>query len=80
MDLILQDLYIEVSPGTYSVTVGSNDLTKKTFVIAVDSGQGVDLGLAYMILTITWASHHLFLISQKNEALYDSLNIYTLIL
>ncbi|XP_005380302.1 PREDICTED: A-kinase-interacting protein 1 isoform X2 [Chinchilla lanigera] len=40
---ICKDLYIEVYPGTYSVTVGSNALTKKTHVVAVDSGQSVDL-------------------------------------
>ncbi|KAK2496337.1 hypothetical protein MC885_013603 [Smutsia gigantea] len=40
---ISKDLYIEVYPGTYSVTVGTNDLTKKTHVVAVDSGQSVDL-------------------------------------
>ncbi|XP_036283144.1 A-kinase-interacting protein 1 isoform X1 [Pipistrellus kuhlii] len=40
---ISKDLYIEVYPGTYSVTVGANDLTKKTQVVAVDSGQSVDL-------------------------------------
>ncbi|XP_029813468.1 A-kinase-interacting protein 1 isoform X4 [Suricata suricatta] len=39
---ISKDLYIEVYPGTYSVTVGANDLTK-THVVAVDSGQSVDL-------------------------------------
>lgn len=38
-----KDLYIEVYPGTYSVTVGSNALTRKTHVVAVDSGQSVDL-------------------------------------
>lgn len=38
-----KDLYIEVYPGTYAVTVGSNALTKKTHVVAVDSGQSVDL-------------------------------------
>lgn len=40
---ISKDLYIEVYPGTYSVTVGSTALTKKTHVVAVDSGQSVDL-------------------------------------
>lgn len=40
---ISKDLYIEVYPGTYAVTVGSNALTKKTHVVAVDSGQSVDL-------------------------------------
>ncbi|XP_021119419.1 A-kinase-interacting protein 1 isoform X2 [Heterocephalus glaber] len=40
---ISKDLYIEVYPGTYSVTVASNALTKKTHVVAVDSGQSVDL-------------------------------------
>ncbi|XP_057551646.1 A-kinase-interacting protein 1 isoform X1 [Hippopotamus amphibius kiboko] len=40
---ISKDLYIEVYPGTYSVTVGVNDLAKKTHVVAVDSGQSVDL-------------------------------------
>ncbi|XP_008851662.1 A-kinase-interacting protein 1 [Nannospalax galili] len=38
-----KDLYIEVYPGIYSVTVGSNALTRKTHVVAVDSGQSVDL-------------------------------------
>lgn len=38
-----KDLYIEVYPGTYSVTVGANNFTKKTHVVAVDSGQSVDL-------------------------------------
>ncbi|XP_008052757.1 A-kinase-interacting protein 1 isoform X2 [Carlito syrichta] len=41
-ETIFKDLYIEVYPGTYSVTVGSNNLTK-THVVAVDSGQSVDL-------------------------------------
>ncbi|XP_012580539.1 PREDICTED: A-kinase-interacting protein 1 isoform X2 [Condylura cristata] len=40
---ISKDLYIEVYPGTYSVTVSGKDLTKKTHVVAVDSGQSVDL-------------------------------------
>ncbi|TEA40493.1 A-kinase-interacting protein 1 [Sagmatias obliquidens] len=40
---ISKDLYIEVYPGTYSITVGVNDLTKKTYMVAVDSGQSVDL-------------------------------------
>lgn len=40
---ISKDLYIEVYPGTYSVTVGSSPLTKKTHVVVVDSGQSVDL-------------------------------------
>ncbi|XP_036032630.1 A-kinase-interacting protein 1 isoform X2 [Onychomys torridus] len=40
---ISKDLYIEVYPGTYSVTVGSSPLTKKTHVVEVDSGQSVDL-------------------------------------
>nr|XP_005895107.1 PREDICTED: A-kinase-interacting protein 1 isoform X3 [Bos mutus] len=40
---ISKDLYIEVYPGTYSVTVGADDLTKKTHIVAVDSGQSVDL-------------------------------------
>ncbi|XP_077722697.1 A-kinase-interacting protein 1 isoform X2 [Canis aureus] len=39
---ISKDLYIEVYPGTYSVTVGTSDLTR-TQVVAVDSGQSVDL-------------------------------------
>ncbi|XP_062950173.1 A-kinase-interacting protein 1 [Cynocephalus volans] len=42
-EIISKDLYIEVYPGTYSVTVGTSDLTKKTHVVAVDSGQSVDL-------------------------------------
>ncbi|XP_052567706.1 A-kinase-interacting protein 1 isoform X2 [Peromyscus californicus insignis] len=42
-EAISKDLYIEVYPGTYSVTVGSSPLTKKTHVVEVDSGQSVDL-------------------------------------
>ncbi|XP_040845097.1 A-kinase-interacting protein 1 isoform X3 [Ochotona curzoniae] len=38
-----KDLYIEVFPGTYSVTVSSNAFTGKTHVVAVDLGQSVDL-------------------------------------
>ncbi|XP_048216568.1 A-kinase-interacting protein 1 isoform X1 [Perognathus longimembris pacificus] len=40
---VSKDLYIEVYPGIYSVTVGSSALTKMTHVVAVDSGQSVDL-------------------------------------
>lgn len=40
---ISKDLYIEVFPGTYSVTVCSKGLTQKTHVVAVNSGQSVDL-------------------------------------
>ncbi|XP_060223050.1 A-kinase-interacting protein 1 isoform X2 [Meriones unguiculatus] len=43
IDNVSKDLYIEVYPGTYSVTVGSNSVTKKTHVVAVDPGQSVDL-------------------------------------
>lgn len=42
-ETISKDLYIEVYPGTYSVTVCSKGLTGKTHVVAVDSGQSVDL-------------------------------------
>ncbi|XP_049624883.1 A-kinase-interacting protein 1-like [Suncus etruscus] len=40
---ISKDLYIEVFPGTYSVTVCSKGLIQKTHVVAVNSGQNVDL-------------------------------------
>lgn len=42
-ETVFKDLYIEVYPGTYSVTVCSKGLTGKTHVVAVDSGQSVDL-------------------------------------
>lgn len=38
-----KDLYTELYPGTYSVSVGSSALTKKTHAVAADLGQGVDL-------------------------------------
>ncbi|NXJ61126.1 AKIP1 protein, partial [Rostratula benghalensis] len=38
-----KDIYIEVSPGTYSVTATSEDMVKQTHVVAVNAGQSVDL-------------------------------------
>ncbi|XP_064513443.1 A-kinase-interacting protein 1 [Pseudopipra pipra] len=38
-----KDLYIEVSPGIYSVTAISDDMVKKTLVVGVNAGQSVDL-------------------------------------
>ncbi|NXS97677.1 AKIP1 protein, partial [Jacana jacana] len=38
-----KDIYIEVSPGTYSVTATSEDMVQQTHVVAVTSGQSVDL-------------------------------------
>ncbi|NXN28937.1 AKIP1 protein, partial [Nycticryphes semicollaris] len=38
-----KDIYIEVSPGTYSVTATSEDLVQQTHVVAVTAGQSVDL-------------------------------------
>ncbi|KAM6115184.1 A-kinase-interacting protein 1 [Pterocles gutturalis] len=38
-----QDIYIEVSPGTYSVTATSEDMVQQTHVVDVSAGQSVDL-------------------------------------
>ncbi|XP_062432770.1 A-kinase-interacting protein 1 [Rhea pennata] len=38
-----KDIYIEVSPGTYSVTATSEDMVKQTHVVNVSAGQSVDL-------------------------------------
>uniref|UniRef100_A0A8C3VPL5 A-kinase interacting protein 1 n=1 Tax=Catagonus wagneri TaxID=51154 RepID=A0A8C3VPL5_9CETA len=43
---VSKDLYIEVYPGTYAVTVGADDRSRRTHVVAVDSGQSVDLVFA----------------------------------
>lgn len=62
-----QDLYTEVYPGTYSVTVSSNDVTKKTHVVAVDPGKSADL----LFLIWCWPSqpsYILFFSSKKNKA------------
>ncbi|NXF48632.1 AKIP1 protein, partial [Oceanites oceanicus] len=38
-----KDIYIEVSPGTYSVTATSEDMVQQTHVVDVNAGQSVDL-------------------------------------
>ncbi|NWZ35276.1 AKIP1 protein, partial [Brachypodius atriceps] len=38
-----KDFYIEVSPGTYSVTAISEDMVEQTHVIDVNAGQTVDV-------------------------------------
>ncbi|KAM6073846.1 A-kinase-interacting protein 1 isoform 1-T1 [Chlamydotis macqueenii] len=38
-----KDIYIEVSPGTYSVTATSEDMVQKTHVVDVNAEQSVDL-------------------------------------
>ncbi|NXP09047.1 AKIP1 protein, partial [Thinocorus orbignyianus] len=38
-----KDIYIEVSPGTYSVTATSEDMVRQTHVVAVNAGQSIDL-------------------------------------
>ncbi|KAM6134267.1 A-kinase-interacting protein 1 [Phoenicopterus ruber ruber] len=38
-----EDIYIEVSPGTYSVTATSEDMVQQTHVVDVSAGQTVDL-------------------------------------
>ncbi|XP_034625965.1 A-kinase-interacting protein 1 isoform X1 [Trachemys scripta elegans] len=38
-----KDLYIEVSPGTYSVTATSDDMVKQTHMVDVNAGQSIDL-------------------------------------
>ncbi|XP_074950874.1 A-kinase-interacting protein 1 isoform X2 [Phalacrocorax aristotelis] len=38
-----KDIYIEVSPGIYSVTATSEDMVQQTHVVDVNAGQSVDL-------------------------------------
>ncbi|NWU76299.1 AKIP1 protein, partial [Onychorhynchus coronatus] len=38
-----KDLYIEVSPGIYSVTAISDDMVRQTLVVDVNAGQSVDV-------------------------------------
>ncbi|XP_074855126.1 A-kinase-interacting protein 1 isoform X2 [Carettochelys insculpta] len=38
-----KDLYIEVSPGTYSVTATAEDMVKQTHVVDINAGQCIDL-------------------------------------
>ncbi|KAM8807875.1 A-kinase-interacting protein 1 [Eudromia elegans] len=38
-----KDIYIEVSPGTYSITATSEDKVKQTHVVDISAGQSVDL-------------------------------------
>jgi len=40
---VCEDIYIEVSPGTYSVTAASEDMVQQTHVVNVCAGQSVDL-------------------------------------
>ncbi|NXH14722.1 AKIP1 protein, partial [Bucco capensis] len=38
-----EDIYIEVPPGTYSVTATSEDMVQQTHVVDVGAGQSIDL-------------------------------------
>ncbi|NXN03481.1 AKIP1 protein, partial [Sylvia borin] len=38
-----KDFYIEVSPGTYSVTAISEDMVEQTHVVNVNAGQTIDV-------------------------------------
>ncbi|XP_021258007.1 A-kinase-interacting protein 1 [Numida meleagris] len=38
-----KDIYIEVSPGTYSITATSEDMVKQTHLVDVSAGQSIDL-------------------------------------
>ncbi|XP_040529310.1 A-kinase-interacting protein 1 isoform X1 [Gallus gallus] len=38
-----KDIYIEVSPGIYSITATSEDMEKQTHVVDVSAGQSIDL-------------------------------------
>ncbi|XP_072193522.1 A-kinase-interacting protein 1 isoform X1 [Excalfactoria chinensis] len=38
-----KDVYIEVSPGIYSITATSEDMVKQTHVVDVSAGQSIDL-------------------------------------
>ncbi|XP_059578646.1 A-kinase-interacting protein 1 isoform X2 [Alligator mississippiensis] len=38
-----KDIYIEVAPGTYSVTATSEDMVKQTHVVDITAGQSIDL-------------------------------------
>ncbi|XP_061078697.1 A-kinase-interacting protein 1 [Conger conger] len=39
----LEDLHIEVSPGTYAVTVGAGDSSQQTHLVRVDAGESVNV-------------------------------------
>ncbi|NXE88218.1 AKIP1 protein, partial [Menura novaehollandiae] len=41
-----KDFYIDVSPGTYSVTAVSEGMVKQTHVVDVRAGQSIDLTFA----------------------------------
>ncbi|NXU70917.1 AKIP1 protein, partial [Oreotrochilus melanogaster] len=38
-----KDIYIEVSPGIYSVTATSEDMVQQTHTVDVSAGQSIDL-------------------------------------
>ncbi|XP_040414454.1 A-kinase-interacting protein 1 [Cygnus olor] len=38
-----KDIYIEVSPGTYSITATSEDMVKQTHMVDISAGQSIDL-------------------------------------
>ncbi|NXR54639.1 AKIP1 protein, partial [Hippolais icterina] len=38
-----KDFYIEVSPGTYSVTAISEDMVEQTHIVDVNAGQSIDV-------------------------------------
>ncbi|NXJ15895.1 AKIP1 protein, partial [Odontophorus gujanensis] len=38
-----KDIYIEVSPGIYSITATSEDMVKQTHVVDVSAGESIDL-------------------------------------
>ncbi|XP_065611376.1 A-kinase-interacting protein 1 [Cyrtonyx montezumae] len=38
-----KDIYIEVSPGIYSITATSEDMVKQTHTVDVSAGQSIDL-------------------------------------
>ncbi|NXW42375.1 AKIP1 protein, partial [Nyctiprogne leucopyga] len=40
---VSKDIYIEVSPGIYSVTATSEDMVQQTHVVDVNAGQSIDL-------------------------------------
>lgn len=51
-----KDIYIEVSPGIYSITATSEDMVKQTHVVDVSAGQSIDL--TFVLWHLSFAGNH----------------------
>lgn len=47
-----EDFFIEVSPGTYTVTAGMPDSQQQTQLVSVKAGESVDL--TFNLWALTW--------------------------